>query len=151
VMTDFRFNERLDESLFSFAVPPGYKVQQQSAIPSVPGGEASIIEALRGYTKRDDGKFPASITDWGPWAVLFSKDSRDGTVDPETTKVLAHLGAITPFLVSMPKDDYAYLGEGKSVDQKDAIVFWYKRPDGTYRAIYGDLSAKDILAENLRR
>jgi outer membrane lipoprotein-sorting protein len=31
VMTDFRFNEELDESLFSFAVPTGYKVRQQLA------------------------------------------------------------------------------------------------------------------------
>ncbi len=30
-MTDFRFNEELDESLFSFAVPAGYKVYQQLA------------------------------------------------------------------------------------------------------------------------
>src|SRR5207244_4027655 len=72
-MTDFRFDQQLDESLFSVAVPAGYTVQQL-AVPSVPGGEASVIEALRGYTKRDDGKFPPSLSDWGPWAVLFSKD-----------------------------------------------------------------------------
>jgi outer membrane lipoprotein-sorting protein len=148
-MTDFRFGEKLDESLFSFAVPAGYTVRQQPPVPSVPGGEASIVEALRGYTKRSGGKFPSSLADWGPWCVLFSKDSRDGTVDPEATRVLGHLGAILPFLVSMPKGDYAYLGEGQTVDQKDSIVFWYKRPDGTYRAIYADLSVKDITAENL--
>ena len=62
---------------------------------------------------------------------------------------MANLGASLPFLVSMRKDNYAYLGKGKTVDQKDAIVFWYKKADGTYRAIYGDLSAKDIKAENL--
>jgi outer membrane lipoprotein-sorting protein len=148
-MSDFRFNEKLDDSLFSFAVPAGYKVRQQPPVPSVPGGEASIVEALRGYAKRADGKFPSSLSDWGPWAVLFSKGRSDGTIDPEATRVLANLGAILPFLVSMPKDHYAYLGKGKTVDQKDAIVFWYKRADGTYRAIYGDLSAKDIKAENL--
>jgi len=149
VMSDFRFDEELDESLFSFAVPEGYQVRRQPTVPSVPGGEASVVEALRGYTKRDGGKFPPSLTDWGPWAVLFSQGSRDGTLDPEVTRVMAHLGAILPFLVSMPKDDYAYLGEGKTIDQKDSIVFWYKRPDGTYRAIYGDLSVKDVKAEDL--
>jgi outer membrane lipoprotein-sorting protein len=148
-MTDFRFNEDLDKSLFSFDVPAGYKVQKQSAVPAVTGGEASIVEALRGYTKRDSGKFPASISDWGPWAVLFSKDSHDGKLDAEATRVLANLGAITPFLVSMPKENYAYLGEGKTVDQKDTIVFWYKKEDGTYRAIYTDLTVKDITAEKL--
>jgi outer membrane lipoprotein-sorting protein len=148
-MTDFRFNEKLDESLFSFAVPAGYKVQQQPTTPSVPGGETSVVEALRGYAKRAGGNYPSSLADWGSWAVLFSKGSSKGVIDPDATHVLAHLGAITPFLVSMPKDHYAYLGKGKTVDQKDAILFWYKRADGTYRAIYGDLSAKDIKAENL--
>ena len=149
VMTDFRFNEKLDDSLFSFAVPAGYKVRQQPMTPSVPGGEASVVEALRGYAKRAGGKFPSSLADWGPWVAIFSKGSSDGTPDSEATHVMANLGAILSFLVSMPKNNYAYLGKGKTVNQKDAIVFWYKRADGTYRAIYGDLSAKDIKAENL--
>jgi outer membrane lipoprotein-sorting protein len=148
-MTDFRFGEKLDESLFSFDVPAGYKVQQQPLVPAVPGGEASIIEALHGWTKRSGGTFPSSLTDWGIWAVEFSKDSRDGKIAPEAMGVLAHLGAITPFLVSMPKNSYAYLGEGRSVDQAGAIVFWYQKPDGTYRAIYGDLSAKDVDANDI--
>jgi outer membrane lipoprotein-sorting protein len=148
-MTDFRFGEKLDESLFSFDVPAGYKVQRQLAVPAAPGGEASVIEALRGWAKHNGGKFPPSLTDWGIWAVAFSKDSRDGKLSPETMRVLSHLGAITPFLVSMPKNAYAYVGEGKSVDQTSAIIFWYTKPDGTYRAIYGDLSAKDISADDI--
>jgi len=150
VMTDFRFDENLDESLFSFDVPEGYKVgPKQPALPSVPGGEKSIVEALRGYTNRADGKFPASIADWGPWVLLVSKDSRDGKLDPEAMGMLAHLGAITPFLSSMRKDDYSYLGEGQTIEKKEAIVFWYKKPDGTHRAIYGDFSVKDVTAEDL--
>ncbi|HEX4412648.1 MAG TPA: hypothetical protein VH107_03400 [Lacipirellulaceae bacterium] len=149
VMHDFRFDAELDDALFSFEVPAGYKVSKQPELPSVPGGEASIIEALRGYTKRDDGKFPKSISDWGPWAVLFSQGNHDGKLDPETTRVMANLGAILPFLTSMAKDDYAYLGEGKVLGQKDTIVFWYKRPDGKFRAIYADLTASDIASEDV--
>jgi outer membrane lipoprotein-sorting protein len=152
-MTDFRFNESLDESLFSFAVPAGYKVHQSTGAPSLRDvtidGETNVIEALRGYAKRDAGKFPPSLTDWGPWAVLFSKDNQGGTPDPEATRVMGHLGAMLPFLTPMPKEDYAYLGKGKSVDDKDAIIFWYRKPDDTIRAIYGDLSVKDIAAEEL--
>jgi outer membrane lipoprotein-sorting protein len=149
VMTDFRFDEKLDDSLFSFAVPAGYKVRQQPTTPTAPGGEASVVEALRGYAKRAGGKFPPSLADWGPWSVLFSKGNSNGTPDSEATRVMANLGASLSFLVSMPKDNYAYLGQGKTVDQTDAIVFWYRKSDGTYRAIYGDLSAKDIQAESL--
>lgn len=152
-MTDFRFNERLDESLFSFEAPAGYKVRQpseKSTVRDVPTpGETNVVEALRGYTERDGGKFPASLTDWGSWAVLFSKAARGPEVDPETKRVMEHLGAVLPFLVSLPKDDYAYLGSGKTVEDKDAIVFWYKNPEGTYRAIYGDLSVQDIAEEKL--
>jgi hypothetical protein len=62
---------------------------------------------------------------------------------------MSHLGAILPFLMSLPKDDYAYLGAGKTVEQKDVVVFWYRKSGGAYRAIYGDLSIKDITAEDL--
>jgi hypothetical protein len=153
-MIDFRFDERLDESLFSCEVPAGYEVRQPTVMapvtaPPIPSGETSIIEALLGFTKRSSGKFPASVSDWGQWAVLFSKDSHAGQPDDDSSKVMAHLGAILPFLMSMSKSDYAYLGEGKTVDNKDAVVFWYKKPDGTYRAIYGDLSAKDVAAQDL--
>jgi outer membrane lipoprotein-sorting protein len=151
-MTDFRFDEKLDDSLFDFSVPAGYKIWKSpiaAADPGASSGETNIVEALRGYTKRDGGKFPASLSDWGQWGVLFSKDSRDGGVDPEATRVMSHLGAILPFLMSMPKDSYAYLGEGKTTGEKDAIVFWYRKPDGKYRAIYGDLSVKDTTAADL--
>jgi outer membrane lipoprotein-sorting protein len=153
-VTDFRFDEKVDDALFDFSVPAGYKIWKSPIATSdavAPIGETNIVEALRGYTKRDGGKFPASLSDWGQWAVLFSKGSQEGSNDPETTRVMSHLGAILPFLISMPKDNYAYLGEGKTTDEKDAIVFWYRKPDGTYRAIYGDLSVKDITAADLTK
>jgi outer membrane lipoprotein-sorting protein len=149
VMTDFRFNEPLDESLFSFDVPAGYTVQKQRPVPKVAGGEESIVEALRGYTKRSEGKFPKSITEWGEWAVLFSADSEDGQPNEEVTKVMAHLGSILPFLVSRSKDDYQYLGAGKSLDDERCIVFWYRTEGEKFRAIYNDLSVSDVEKKDL--
>lgn len=149
-MTDFRFNQALDEALFSFEVPQGYTVKQGPARPTVPGGEESIIAALGGYTKLADGRFPASIADWGPWAVLFSHASVNGDVtEPEMTRVMGHLGSILPFLMQMNKDDYAYLGKGKTIKDTDVIVFWYKTKDETYRAIYGDLTVKEVTRDAL--
>ena len=149
VMTDFRFNEALDESLFSFDVPEGYAIQKLLPIPKVAGGEKSIVEALRGYTMRSAGKFPKSISEWGEWAVLFSTGSKDGQPSEETTEVMAHLGSILPFLMAQPKDDYQYLGAGKSVDDKRCIVFWYRNKDATLRAIYNDLSVADVQEKDL--
>ena len=139
VMTHFRFNEPLEETLFSLDVPKGYVVQQPHAIPKVASGEESIVEALRGYTKRSEGKFPKSITEWGEWAVLFSADSTDGQPNEDVTKVMAHLGSILPFLVARSKDDYQYVGAGKSVNDERCIVFWYRTEGENFRAIYNDL------------
>jgi hypothetical protein len=54
------------------------------------------------------------------------------------------------FLMTLPKDEWAYLGEGVKLGEKDRIVFWYL--DGKtnkYRAVHGDLSAKEIEPEAL--
>lgn len=149
VMTDFRFNEPLEESLFSFDAPAGYEVQKQLPIPKVAGGEESIIEALRGYTKQSRGKFPKSITDWGEWAVLFSAGAKDGQSSEEATRTIAHLGSILPFLVARSKNDYQYLGAGKSLDDQRCIVFWYRTEGEKFRAIYNDLSMADVEKKDL--
>jgi hypothetical protein len=152
VMSDFRFNEKLDESLFSYDVPEGYKTinQKRFDIPKTAGGETSIVEALRGFTKRSGGKFPKSISDWGEFVVLVSTGSKDGQLDKETMDVLAHLGSILPFLTSLPKDDYQYLGAGKTVDDKRCIVFWYRNKDAAFRAIYNDLTISDVQEKEVR-
>jgi hypothetical protein len=56
---------------------------------------------------------------------------------------------VAKFLKSLPKDGYAYLGKGKKSVQKDEIIFWYKKKDGKYRALYGNLVFKDIKPEDL--
>ena len=150
-MTDFHFDEPLDEALFSFDVPADYKAEVQTAASLTMSLEAEdhVVEALRGYTQKSDGKFPKSISEWGEWAVLFSKGATDSKLSDETTKVIGHLGTITALLSSLSKADYAYLGEGKTVKETDAIIFWCKNKKGVYRAVYGDLSVKDISKEQL--
>jgi len=151
VMTDFQLNEPLDESLFSFDAPDGYTIRARTPLPKVSGGEESLIEALRGYTILTDGQFPASISDWGEWAVLFSKDNDNGRPTAEATRVMSHLGSIIPFLSRMTKDTYEYLGKGKTLADTDTVIFWYKTKDGTYRAVYGDLTVKAVAADDLQK
>jgi len=149
VMTDFRFNEPLDESLFSLDAPDGYTVQVQRPVPKVPGGEESVVEALRGYTKLSGGQFPSSISDWSAWSAVLSKNNDNGRPTAEATLISSHLGSILPFLSRMTKDEYEYLGKGKTLADSDAVVFWYKTKEGTYRAVYGDLTVKAVAADDL--
>jgi hypothetical protein len=157
-MTEFKFDTQLDESLFSYEAPEGYEVRQAPTTPKVAGGEESLIIALRGFTTQSGGDFPASITDWGEWVTLLFKGALKGAVEKgavddkaqgELNAIMANLGSVLPFLTAMDKADYAYRGKGKTTVDKDEIVFWYKKPDGTYRAIYGDLSVKNVAVQDL--
>ncbi len=48
------------------------------------------------------------------------------------------------------ENSFRYLGKGVKLGDKDRIVCWY-RPKGAkaYRAVYGDLSIKDVAPEDL--
>lgn len=146
VMTDFRFNETFDESLFSFEVPEAFKAMQLPAPLALLSGEESIVEALRSFTKLADGRFPKSIADWGEWSVFLSQS---GASQDETAGIAGRLGAILPFLTAMSKDDYQYLGAGKTTSDDRTIVFWHRTDDGQVRAIYNDLTVAVIEEADL--
>jgi hypothetical protein len=46
--------------------------------------------------------------------------------------------------------EWHYAGNGVKFGDAETAIFWYQ-PEGseTYRVIYGDLSVKDVAAENL--
>ncbi len=146
VMNDFQFNQKFDEALFSFKVPSGYKVMEFPRAPVLLLGEEAIVAALRGFTKISDGKFPKSLADWGEWAVAMSQS---GASREESAAMMSSLGAITPFLFSMSKGDYQYLGAGKTTSDARSIVFWRRTKDGVIRAIYNDFSVVEINEADL--
>ena len=148
-MTDFEFDKPLDDALFSFEIPSGYEVTKLDvSLPMVPG-EQNVLEVLRGFSTDTEGEFPKDIMDWNEFAPVTTKGFVDGKLSDEGTKLAGHLGAIVPFLSGMSRDDYCYLGEGKTTKDADVIIFWYKNPEGKYRAIYGDLSIKEVSQESL--
>jgi hypothetical protein len=71
------FVRRAIIALPSFGTEPG----------TLLSGEGSIIEALRGFTKLADGKFPKSIVDWGDWSVFLSQS---GASQEETAAIAAN-------------------------------------------------------------
>jgi hypothetical protein len=52
---------------------------------------------------------------------------------------------VQQFLGTLPKDGWRYLGKGKTMDDKESVIFWYKTGKG-YRGIMGDLTATDLQA-----
>ena len=76
--------------------------------------------------------------------------------DQETTKDKQQRDALQltrglMFVMMMkPESDWHYAGKGVKLGEANKAVFWYK-PEGsdTYKVIYGDLSVKEVSAENL--
>ena len=152
VMSDFRFNEKYDESLFSFNAPEGFKTinSKRFGVSQTLSGESGIIEALRGYTRKSGGKFPEYIADMSDFASMMSRGSSDDQIDAESNKTIIHFSRVLPFLSSLRKSDYAYLGAGKTVDDQRCIVFWYRDKSAKLRAIYNDLSVSDVQEKDIQ-
>jgi len=48
------------------------------------------------------------------------------------------------------KADYGYKADGVKLGDANKIIFWYKPKDKqTYRALFGDLHAADVSADQL--
>jgi hypothetical protein len=146
VVRNLNFDEEADETLFSFEVPDGYEAMDTKAeiVRLVHDPEQNAIELMQGHADLADGKFPVSLGDWSDWMDVLSID---GKVNEE---LAGKLGALLPFLSSMREKDFAYLGDGVTLNQKErVIVFWYKNEEGKFRAIYSDLTAGEIKESDL--
>jgi hypothetical protein len=161
VMSNFAFDQPLDPALFSIEPPAGYDVQTFDgskvfqAVINAPG-ETHVVAVLRAYAEANDGQFPPKLNlDWGVYArIIGNKAAKvagpNPKLDDKQMELSAHIGAANPFLMSLPKDGWDYLGDGVKLGEKNKVVFWYKDPKtNQHRAVYGDLSVKDVAAEDL--
>jgi outer membrane lipoprotein-sorting protein len=144
-MTDFDFNPPVPDDAFSQEIPKGYTVQKYSfEMPDINNGEQNVVELLRGYAQRSDGKFPEKLDDMGPYMELLQKHA---TTMPSQGDMLlmVRYQFVRHFLGTLPKGGWKYLGQAKTMGDGNFIVFWYKTEKG-YRGIWGNLTAKDLQA-----
>ena len=52
--------------------------------------------------------------------------------------------------IHMNQQDWHYAGQGVQLGDSDTAIFWYQ-PEGNtnYRVIFGDLTAKEVVPEDL--
>jgi hypothetical protein len=158
VMTDFRFDLELEDSLFSLTPPEGYT--QGPQIDTSPPGQDDLIKFLRWWsTHNRDGLFPPSLHTT-KIAEAVMEMARTGKLIPdqedEPDKIRRDAQQATRgmmFVMQMkPGSDWHYAGEGVKLGDADTAIFWYK-PEGsqTYQVIYGDLSIKELAESDLPR
>ena len=158
ILKNFKFDERIEESEVSMDVPEGYTLEE-AEVDFTKGTEEDFIESLRIWAEiLLDGTFPEAVgteSFMKQMPLLGEKIAQSGLSEDEAAKLGAKLGMTLPrgmfFLQLLETEDkYHYAGKGVKLGDADKAIFWY-RPEGaeTYRVIYGDLSVKDVAAENL--
>lgn len=150
IMSDIAFDVALDESLFSLEPPKDY-VLKEHALTVNTDLETNLINLFQVYANATAGTFPDRFDDWGAYAKAVSAKVK-GEIDPETLQKVSGVGAVTALLAGKKAgEDYGYTGKGARLNEVNRIVFWHRdKTRGTYRAIFADLTAKEVSAERIR-
>jgi outer membrane lipoprotein-sorting protein len=170
VMNDFVFDPELDESLFSLNVPAGYTRQEVNVDMSQPK-EADLLSALGEFAKTSGGTFPAmmkpavstadrmaqvsEISAQTAAALARSAAQSGGRPSPEQVaaaiKVSTGLQRAVAFVDALPPESkWHYSSAGVRLGDADKpLCWWLPAGSKTYRAVYGDLSVRDVAPDAL--
>jgi outer membrane lipoprotein-sorting protein len=145
VMTDFKFNVPLDDSLFSMDVPPGYRLQTIQFNASM-STEADLLEMFRRWANATGGKFPSALD-------LSSLPEYTKALHPSlTSKIdLSETNALNDKFQKLTKetDELRKIISGLRKQQMDILqrqMKEYKQPNPD-RKVIDDLQAKSKLLE----
>jgi outer membrane lipoprotein-sorting protein len=159
VMSDFVWNAELDESLFNLEPPEEYTFEDKQ-FDTGKTRRKNLAQALAFWAEMSDGMFPSKIDDLGDpnmiRPMLIEKFDKDGDPAEELDQAMKQLNIILKGLLfaqfTQQKVDRGcrYAGDGVKLGDADKAIFWYQsRNSETYRVIYGDLSVKKVIPENL--
>lgn len=155
VMKNFQFDVPLDAGLVSMDAPAGYTLRQ-TQLDMSGATEADFVESLRIWAEIiGDGAFPEAIGSEQTMKqipLLVQKLIVRNIPEAEGVETGMKFGRGMLFhqMLEHRKCQWGYTGAGVKLGDAQKPVFWYQ-PQGsdTFRVIYGDLSIKDVAAENL--
>ncbi len=154
---DIVLNADIDPELFSLKPPTDYKLETKERPTAT---EEEMVEYFGASAKAHNGIFGVGgLTESDLYRVAANKDKGDRTekeqaiVDLVNNTMLRtrYRGPEDLFITdhTIP-DSYRYIGKGVKLGDKDRIVCWYRlQKNGQYRAVYGDLTVKDVDPKDL--
>jgi len=164
VMEDFQWNLEVTAADFTPEIPEDYTAMPDMQVPAMT--EEAAIEGLQIYAEMD-GRYPKKLdlmsisADLGELVVKKGKenignkqgsDSKDFT--EETEKLMPQMvkiQGIGMFYMAMTQEgrDPKYYGAVVEPGDAEAILMGWRRDDGQYDVIYGDLSRSTVAAEEM--
>jgi hypothetical protein len=178
-MTDFEFDVDLDPALFSLVPPEGYTLEQRTAglvwsltDPESKSDQAEVgvgvdfsapfeedlLEYLRLVAERSGGEFRGQFLSepLQDAMAVMKNDEADPQARAEATTLLhKYTRAMMYFqkLVSEAEQGQVLpVGDGVSLgDSTRAVLIWKPADNSQFRAIFGDLSVREVSAEEFAR
>ena len=158
IQSDIVFDAKLDPSLFSLTPPEGFTIVVPKQRPKIT--EEQLVEWLHVSARANGGAFVDS--EWGlvreRTIEISDKAKMDRTEVEQQYEALAHKHVldgnylpISTFAEETAEPrSFRYLGKGVKLGTGERIVCFYKlKGAGKYRAVYGDLTVKDVDPKDL--
>jgi len=156
VLSDFRFDVQLDDSLFSLEPPAGYEpmgVELQANVDEV--AERDFIEFLRLWSNWTvDQTFPPTVGGTEIMTISFQMAREGKFVGPvapgyETNQQQVMYDGML-FIGKLQTGTWRYAGQNVPFGDPETPIFWYQSEgSSTYRMIYADLHVADVAPEDL--
>ena len=141
VLSEIRFDDKLDEKLFSLEGPEGYTLNERKISVTL-DLEANVINLLRAYADVTGGSFPEKLDDWARTGKSFAPRTSSGRRDGAA---LSGAGAITAILSTSKPARITPTPERREAGREghDHLLA-SGQGEGTYRAIYADLTVRTL-------
>jgi outer membrane lipoprotein-sorting protein len=160
IMDHFAWNVGTDR-WFKTEPPTGYQ-DETPAPASAEEQTAQIVKALKVYARYCGGKYPQAKIVYGDVTSrrLFQAAglSNPHQVAPRAEQLTAAYAECSPaklgfahlYTIQLHNPDAAYHGKAVGPADKAKVLFRWKRPDGRYQVIFGDLHTAVLTAEKLK-
>ena len=158
VKHDINFEAELPESLFSLEPPEDYSIEHQ---PRHWVTEEEMVDFLGILAEYNNKTFPDQPVTPSSDKIneIYEMPEKERTVSEQ--KLLETMDYYKMASLNMMpirhfvqdqtvEKSFRYLGKGINLGDQDRIVCWYRLKDtNSYRAVYGDLSIREVAPEDL--
>jgi hypothetical protein len=154
VFDRFEWDVPLEPDLFEPDIPDDYVLLAEIKIDNK--SEAMAIEGLRNFAGYTDGQYPSSmvlIIAWKEilhaWQASVNWEQRALTEEERQQNQSIHSTCLFYAKLDKQDKDPAYYGNNVTAGDADTVLMRWKVSDDEYRVIFGNLTAKNISAEQL--